>query len=108
MVSHTIKPTEKLYIKKDMLITQANLFSKKSYGIHQLTKLSIFTSDQGPFLDDVAMVMFFEGDIIVLPSEHKCYKMIYDELSKVVSFDYEAVIKAMSSTENAEFILWRK
>lgn len=81
----------------------------KKYSIAEIVKLEIFTTDKGPFVDDVALAVFIKNKIFVIPSEHQCYKsLIFDELPKVISINFEMIIKASTCCENSTFVIYEK
>ena len=99
----TIKTNESLKLTDNVVIHN----NKEKYHPENLQKISILTRDTSPFIaDDVALALFFTNATLVLPSEHFCYQEIYDSLSASLPLDYAKIIKAMSCTENAEFIIW--
>ena len=83
-------------------------YNTQTYTMKSLYKVSVLTTDEGPFVDDVALALFFTDIIIAIPSEHPDYQNTYDQLSKTLKFNYEEYIKAMSCSDNAEFVLWEK
>ncbi len=80
-----------------------------AFRIADISKIAILTTDKGPFVDDVALAITLHKDVIVIPSEHDLYqKFLFDYISKKVSIDFQKVIEASSSTQNAEFIIYIK
>ena len=104
----TIKPNELLILSNKVITLKDENSKESNFNIDFLQKISILTTDQGPFFDDVALALFFEETALILPSEHCCYKNVYAGFSECLSLNYDAVIKAMSCAENAEFIVWTK
>ena len=77
------------------------------FKISDIHKISIFTTDQGPFVDDVALSIVLNQCSFLIPSEHYLYqKFLFDDISKKVSLDFQKIIEASSSTQNAEFVLY--
>lgn len=108
MALTVINLNENISVFNHFLIHEKNKEDKTVYDVDGLEKISLFTTDQGPIIDDVALALFFGETILVLQSEHGNYQEIYDFIGGLFEFNYENVIKAMCSTENAEFILWKK
>lgn len=80
-----------------------------SLPIDTINDISIFTTDEGPFIDDVFLAIKFETKVIVVPSEHPLYSaFLFDELGKKIKIDYEQIIKSSMSTDNAVFVLYKK
>lgn len=78
------------------------------FALSEINKVSVLTTDKGPFEDDVALAIFFNREVYILKSEHPMYSgFVFDELGKVVSLDYQEIINASTCTENAEFILYK-
>ncbi len=103
----TIRPMETLLLESDKLIYKTNIFVSNRFDIAKLKKISILTSNQGPISDDVALALFFDTIVLILPSEHKNFKVfLFDKISKSFKINYNEIIKAMSCVENAEFVLW--
>jgi hypothetical protein len=103
----TVKYNENLYFFDGVFTYEKDHLNKIYFDIKNLQKISIITTDEGPFLDDVGLALTFIDTILVLSSEHSCYtKILFDSFSDVLSINYENVIKASTCTENAEFVLW--
>ena len=73
--------------------------------IHQI---SIITTDQGPFNPDVWLTLLGDDGICQIPQGCAGYDEVYDIVSQYEGFDIDEVIKAMQSTQNNEFILWKR
>jgi hypothetical protein len=103
----TVKYNEKLSFSDGVFTYEKDHLNNIYFDIKNLQKISIITTDEGPFFDDVGLALFFIDTILVLPSEHSCYKkMLFNSFSDVLTINYENVIKASTCAENAEFILW--
>ena len=105
----------KILKKNDTIETKNDeihvVFDGKAYcdKIDDVIKISIFTTDQGPFVDDVALVITMKERSFLVPSEHSLYeKFIFDDISKKLTIDFQKAMDAASCTENAEFILYSK
>ena len=82
--------------------------AERVFSIADLKKLSITTTDQGPFIDDVFLTFYCCPEtVFLLPSTHPDYSAAYEALSQSFSLDYEKYMEAMTCTENAEFIIWQ-
>jgi len=108
MNTTTIQPDESLIFSNDVFTYEKGALDKTDLSIDLLQKIAIITTDQGPFLDDVAMAFFFQETVLFLPSEHKCYQNVYDAVSGRLPLDYKEIIKAMECAENAVFPIWEK
>lgn len=74
----------------------------------EIIKISVITTDQGPFADDVFLVLFKEEKGVLIPSEAEGYNEVYERVSKFDDFDFQKYIESMSSTINQEFICWER
>ena len=108
MNTTTIQPDESLSFSNGVFEYEKGAHDKTDFSIDTLKEIAIITTDKGPLLDDVALAFFFQETVLILPSEHKCYKQVYNAISDSMPLDYEKVIKAMSCAENAVFSIWKK
>lgn len=99
---------DKNTIKTDNDEVHISMDKKESIvKIIDIQKISIVTTDKGPFVDDVALFIVFSECAFLLPSGHHLYqKFLFDDISKKITIDFQKVIEASSSTQNAEFILY--
>jgi hypothetical protein len=74
----------------------------------EIIKVSVITTDQGPFVDDVFLALFKEDKGCIIPSTVHGYNDAYEIVSKFEGFDFSKYIESMSSTSNNEFICWHK
>ena len=70
--------------------------------------VKLVNNDQGPWGIDIIMVMITENGGCALPHEAKGFDEVFDLISKYEGFDFENFGKSMTSTDNAEFIIWVK
>ena len=81
----------------------------RTYHVSEVIKIAIYTTDQGPAADDMALLMVMADGLFILPSEHPLYEtFLFDGLAGKIPLDFPKIIDASSSTENAEFILFEK
>jgi hypothetical protein len=79
------------------------------YELEYIEKISILTTDRGPFEDDVAMAIFLPSEIYIIKSELDLYQnLLFEQLGKYFSLDYQSIIESCSSMVNAEFIIFTK
>lgn len=75
--------------------------------ISSVDKISIFTTDKGPFNDDMALAIFALNNVYLIKSEHPLYQhLLFEEIGKALALDYQAIINASSNCSNAEFIIF--
>jgi hypothetical protein len=71
-----------------------------------LQEVRIVTTDEGPFCDDVYWVLTGDSSALVLPSESVGMDNLLARLQVLAGFDNQAVIDAMGSVDNAQFVCW--
>ena len=76
------------------------------FTLDSLKKVSILTNDQGPFIDDMSLALFFEGQVIVVPSQHPSYESLFEQLAKVRTIDFGKVIEAATDTTENETVIY--
>lgn len=82
--------------------------SARTVQISGLRAVDIFTTDQGPFVEDVFWVLTpASGAPLVVPSGAEGIGALVDRLLDLEGFDHESVGVAMGSTDNARFPCWR-
>jgi hypothetical protein len=74
----------------------------------EINEIGIVTTDEGPFAPDVWLLLIGDGKGVSIPQGAKGWEGLYDRVSRFQGFDYESVIKASVSTENARFICWKR
>jgi hypothetical protein len=78
-------------------------------GWDSLAEVQIVTTEDGPFADDVFWLLVGDdGTGCAVPSEAAGMKELLERLQRLPGFDNEAVIKAMVSTSNARFQVWKR
>jgi hypothetical protein len=74
----------------------------------ELARIQIITTDQGPFVDDVFWLFFSaDGSSCIVPSQELEGRHLA-HLERFQGLDYEAMIRAMGSTDNASFLVWSR
>src|ERR1035437_9364730 len=70
--------------------------------------VSIVTTDEGPFSVDVFWMLSGSETGCLVPSETEGMKQLLARLQQLPEFDNEAVIRAMGSTGNVNFLCWQR
>lgn len=73
-----------------------------------LVRVTIITTDQGPFQEDV--FFWFEtadGGIVVPHEEELRLKLVQLVEDKFGGMNFEEMINAMACTDNARFVIWK-
>ncbi len=76
-------------------------------SINELARVKVRTTDLGPMASD----FFWEftdraGRRLTIPGDAENAGALFDALTALPGADYEAVIKASGSTDQAEFVVW--
>lgn len=73
----------------------------------QLVKISIMTTDEGPFVEDFFwLLQAADGSGAAIGQGQASEIDLLGRLQRLPRFDNVAVIKASGSCENAEFVCW--
>jgi hypothetical protein len=70
----------------------------------ELTKVEIFTTDEGPWWDDVFWVLWSGDEGCVLPNE--LGTNILEHINHLPGLSTETLIAAMGCTSNGRFLIW--
>lgn len=87
---------------------------KRSDGSAETIKWSdlravlIQTTGDGPFVDDLFLLLIGRETGCVVPSKAEGVSLLLERLQKLPGFKNEVVIQAMGSTDNREFLCWIK
>jgi len=73
-----------------------------------LQRVTIRTTDEGPFAEDVFWILTTHNQVCIIPQSAEGQVELFDQLLKLPGFDCQAMIVAMSSTNNAEFECWTR
>ena len=74
----------------------------------ELRAVVIHTTDAGPFVEDVFWVLAGDQSDCVIPSDAVGMKPLLNRMQELPGFDNAAVIEAMGSTDNREFLCWQR
>ncbi len=80
------------------------------FDMDDVNRLILFTTGEGPLLDDMGLAIELCGDItIVIMSGHECYEsFLFDGLGKALPINYKKIIEASSCTEPEMFVIYSK
>ena len=73
-----------------------------------LRAVLVMTTSNGPGVDDIFWVLEGENTGCVVPSEAEGCDKLLERLQRLPGFDNATVIKAMSCTDDREFVCWRR
>ena len=75
----------------------------------ELVEVSILTTSDGPFVQDVFFVLEGRNDTdCLVPQAAPESSVLLERLQRLPGFDNEALIRAMSSTDEQRFVCWRR
>jgi hypothetical protein len=74
----------------------------------ELVGVAIETTDEGPIMSDVFLILGTEKDSLRIPQGAQGDSELITRLQQLPGFDNLAMIKAMSSTKNNLFVCWEK
>ena len=81
----------------------------KQVNWNDVSKISIVTTDQGPFVDDFYYVFCTDQNVLFVPLDWGVkLELIHHMHEHFPNVDFEAMIKASGSAENAEFFVWAR
>jgi hypothetical protein len=74
-----------------------------------LVEVGILTTSDGPFAEDVFFVLLGrDGQGCVIPHSVPEASALMERVGRLLGFDYEPAVRAISSAENAKFVCWRR
>jgi hypothetical protein len=73
-----------------------------------VNRVTIRTTDEGPFVEDVFFVLETTHEVLVVPQPARGCDELLDRLQQLPGFDNEAVIQSMACTDNQEFLCWQR
>ena len=73
-----------------------------------LQKVFYINTDEGPWLPDLWLTLVGNNSSCRIPLGVKGFEEVYNTVSKFPGFDFDNAVKAISCTDNAEFLLWTK
>jgi hypothetical protein len=73
-----------------------------------LLEVGVLTTSDGPFAEDVFFVLIGRDGGCVVPHGAPESTALLARLQRLPGFDNEVLIRAMTSTEDARFVCWRR
>ena len=80
----------------------------ESVSWNDLQKVSVRTTDSGPFAVDAYFVLYGSRSGCVIPQSTPQSGELLERLQALHDFDNNAVMLAMGSTDNHEFVCWER
>jgi hypothetical protein len=75
---------------------------------HDIKQIKLINTDEGPLTEDIWLILSGSNSTVAIPHGARGFNQVFDIISKYDGFDFDAFTNSMTSTENAEFILWTK
>ena len=110
----SLRPPEPVFSCDSVRVDEQGLTASLTGGpalrleFHDLQRVAIRTTDEGPFAEDVFWILTAEKQVCIIPQGAEGQVELFDQLLKLPGFDCQAMVVAMSSTENAEFECWKR
>lgn len=97
-------------IEGDLISIRDDAGITKAVAKSDLTGVAIETNDSGPWGADIWWLLFDSNHRLAcaFPQGTTGEEAVIDYVSALPSFDHAEMIKAMTSTDNAVFAIWRK
>jgi hypothetical protein len=73
-----------------------------------LQEVSVITTDEGPFADDLYWALLGNEGGCAVPSTAAGADALLSRLQQLPGFKNEIVVEAMGSTANAKFVCWER
>jgi hypothetical protein len=74
----------------------------------EVRSVEIRTTDAGPFVEDVFLVLHTGGGGCIIPQEAEGFTTLVEHLQQWPGVDNKALISAMTCTDNATFLCWQR
>lgn len=75
---------------------------------NDIDKIAIITTDEGPFLPDVWLILTGKDSGCSMPQGAPGYDEVFDIISNYEGFNFEEYLKSVSCTDNAGFEVWTR
>jgi hypothetical protein len=73
-----------------------------------INRILLINTDEGPLQPDVWLALIGANSRCMIPQGSHGFEDVYEIVSRYEGFNFENVIKSMSTADNAEFVLWAK
>lgn len=91
----------------DVLTATSGRGARLQLEFSNIKRVAIRTTDEGPGAEDVFWVLTTDDYVCLIPHGADGESELFDRLLKLPGFNNQAMIVAMTCTENAEFECWR-
>jgi hypothetical protein len=73
-----------------------------------INEIKFINTDVGPFAPDIWLALIGENSCCLIPHGSLGCENVYDIVSKYENFNFDNVTNSMRSTDNEEFLLWKR
>ena len=73
-----------------------------------IIEIRFINTDVGPFSPDIWLALIGKNSGCLIPHGSVGCEKVYDIVSKYEDFNFENAMKSMTSTENEQFLLWKR
>lgn len=95
--------SERIWIKNKVIHC-----SDEEFDLAKLKSIVVQVSDLSFVNDTVRLNMDFGDVILIVPSLHKSYDMLFEKLSKCLKLDDEAYLRAMNCDISCDFTIYEQ
>ncbi|WP_208353750.1 hypothetical protein [Pseudaestuariivita rosea] len=94
----------------ERLITYFAPQGGRSVSIDDLVRLEVRTTNKGPFVNDLFWYLHSSDSYtpLIIPNDAKGVECMFDVINALPGADYKTATTAMTSAENANFVIWQK
>lgn len=71
-------------------------------------QIVIETTDEGPWLEDMYYIFYSSSEPFVVPSESRGVSELVSKIAGLPGFDQAQHFSAVGSSENRQFLVWKK
>lgn len=75
---------------------------------NNINTIKLLNTDEGPWNPDIWLILSGNNQECIIPHGAKGFDEIFDIISKYENFNFDNFGKSMTTTENAEFMLWTR
>ncbi|TGM58363.1 hypothetical protein [Leptospira adleri] len=74
----------------------------------EIEEIRLINTDSGPYEPDVWLALIGKDGGCLIPNGCEGYDRVYAIVSEYKDFNFLNVIQSMGTTDNAQFLLWKK
>jgi hypothetical protein len=79
-----------------------------SVSIGELDEIGVETTDQGPFVEDIFLILKKGNMRIRIGDPHPIFKLLMERFGSLEGFDWRPFIEAASCGANRYFLCWKR